>query len=183
MRHLLLTTLFLSSIALAQEGITGENEAFLNRAESDNPTLLKTNKLAAPTTSTAQHQQTDLNFLRERAEVSTNTSLSNGKCGGFSCPDGADAACLDRSDKVCPGSAKCVDDRATCFDEYPCDISEGFVCASKYDDVLDDLKQAVKLHDELASENVALRERRLEQKNCILNSSTLDDAKKCVRQP
>ena len=183
MRHLLLTTLFLSSMALAQEGITTADEASLNRDKSGNPTLLKTNKLAAPTTSAVQHQQTDLNFLRERAEVSTNSPLGNGKRGDFSCPDGTGAACLDIGDIVCPSSAKCVDDRATCFDEYPCDLDKGFVCESKYDDVLDDLKQTVRQHDELASENVALRERRLEQKNCVLNASTLDDAKRCVRQP
>jgi len=142
MRHLLLTTLFLSSIALAQEGITGADEASLNRDESGNV-----------------------------------------KRGGFSCPDGTGAACLDIGDKVCPGSTKCVDVSATCFDEYPCDLSEGFVCESGYDDVLDDLKQAVRQHDELALENVVLRERRLEQKNCVLGASTLDNAKRCVRQP
>jgi hypothetical protein len=183
MHHLLLTILFLSSIALAQEGITGADEASLNRDESGNPILLKTNKLAAPTTSAAQHQQTDPDFLRERAEVFTNTPLGNAKLGDVSCPDGTGAACLDIGDKVCPGSTKCVDVGATCFDEYPCDLSKGFVCESTYDDVLDELKQAVRQHDELALENVALRERRLEQKNCVLNAATLDNAKRCVQRP
>ena len=181
MRNLLLTTLFLSSIALAQQRTTRVDEASLIRDEPGNPILLNTNKLAEPTSGAAQHQQTDLDFLKERAEVSTNTPLSIGKCGGFSCPDETDAACLASGDKVCPGSAKCVDDHATCFDEYMCESGEGFVCASKFDDVLNELKKVVNLHDELALENVALRERRLEQKNCVLNSSTLNDAKRCVR--
>ena len=99
----------------------------------------------------------------------------------FSCPNGTKAACLDMDDKVCPVSTKCTDVGATCFDEYPCESGESFVCASKYDKVLDDLKQAVSQHDELALENVALRERRLEQKNCVLNSSTLEEAQRCVR--
>ena len=87
MRHLLLTTLFLSSIALAQQGTTRVDEASLIRDEPGNPILLQTNKLAEPTSGAAQHQQTDLDFLKERAEVSTNTPLSIGKCGGFSCPE------------------------------------------------------------------------------------------------
>ena len=66
---------------------------------------------------------------------------------------------------VCPGSARCVDGQATCFDEFPCDLNEGFVCASEYDDLLNKLKQLARQHDELASEYVALREMRLEQKN------------------
>ena len=181
MRHLLLTTLLLSSITLAQEGITEADETSLNSDEPGNPIILKTKKLAAPTTSTTQHQQTDLSFLRERARVSTTTLLSNGKRGDFSCPDGTGAACLDSGDKVCPGSTKCVDEGATCFDEYPCDLSGGFVCESTYDDAMRDYQQAVRQYDELASENVDLREQRLERKNCVINTSTLEAARRCVR--
>lgn len=107
--------------------------------------------------------------------------ISTAVWSDFSCPDGSNAACLDDGDKVCPSSTKCVDDGATCFDEYPCELSEGFVCETKYDNVLDDCKQAVSQHNELALENVGLRERRLEQKNCVLNASTLEEAKSCVR--
>jgi hypothetical protein len=181
MRHLLLTTLLLSSIALAQDAVTEADETSLNRDESGNPIILKTNKLAAPTSRASQHKQTDLNFLTRHAEVTTYTPLSNGKHGDFSCPDGTEPSCLDSGSKVCPGSTKCIDDRATCFDEYPCDLSGGFVCESQYDDVLNEYKDVVRQYDQLASDNVALREKRLEQKNCVLNASNLEDAKSCAR--
>jgi hypothetical protein len=181
MRYLLLMTLFLSSIALAQEEATGANEASLSRVKPDSPMLLKTNKLATPSNSAAQHQQTDLDFLRQRAEDSTITIMSKGNAGGFTCPTGTEAACLDTGDKVCPGSTKCIDEGATCFDAYPCDLSEEFVCASEYDGVMNGYKQAVKQHDELASENVTLREMKLEIKNCVINASALKDAIRCVR--
>jgi hypothetical protein len=181
MRHLLITTLLLSSMAMAQEGLTDVDEGSLNRDKSGNSTILKSNKLAEPTTSTTQHKQTDLNFLIERAEVSTTTIMSKGNAGDFTCPNGTEAACLDTGDKVCPGSTKCIDEGATCFDEYPCDLVEGFVCASEYDGVMNGYKQAVKQHDELVSENVALREMRLEIKNCVINASALKDAIRCVR--
>ena len=181
MRYLLLMTLFLSSIALAQEGVTGANEASLSGVKPDSPMLLKTKKLATPTNSATQHQQTDLDFLRERAEDSTITIMSKGNTGDFTCPTGTEAACLDTSDKVCPGSTQCIDEGATCFDEYPCSLSEGIVCASEYDGVMNGYKQAVKQHDELASENVTLREMRLEIRNCVINASALKDAISCVR--
>ena len=107
--------------------------------------------------------------------------VSSGMRGDFSCPDGTAPACLEPGNKVCPGSTKCVDDGATCFDVYPCDLSDGFVCGSEHDEVLKDYKKAVIQHNELALENTALRERRLEQKNCVMNAPTLEDAKKCVR--
>ena len=108
-------------------------------------------------------------------------AVSTAAWGDFSCPNGTEPACLDNGDKVCPDSSRCVDEHATCFDDYPCDLSGGFVCESEYDDLMKDHKQVVRQHDELASENVALREKRLAQKNCVLNASTLDDARKCVR--
>jgi hypothetical protein len=162
---------------MAQERVTDAEEASLNRDKSGNLTILKSIKLAEPTTSTAQHKQTDLNFLRERAEVSS----SNNETGNFTCPDGTEPSCLDPGDNVCPNSAKCVENRATCFDEYPCDLSGGFVCAFQYENVMKGYKQAVGKYDELASENVDLRERRLAQKNCVLNASDLEDARRCVR--
>ena len=101
--------------------------------------------------------------------------------GDFSCPDGSNPVCLDDGDKVCPESTMCVNKQATCFDDYPCDLNGGFVCESEYDDAINDHKQAIKEHDELASENVDLRVQRLEIKNCILNADDLADAKRCVR--
>jgi hypothetical protein len=180
MRHLLLTTLLFSSIALAQEKFTGADEASLNRDAAGKPIVLKTKKLAAPTTSTStnQHHQTDTGFLNERSKISTTTPHSG---GGFSCPDGTGAACLDAGDKVCPGSARCVDEGATCFAEFPCDLSSGFVCASKHDDVIRDYQQTVREYNQLAAENVALREQRLERKNCVINAASLKAAIRCVR--
>ena len=183
MRHLLLATLFLSFITVAQERPTGVDEASSHLNEADNAVLLKTNKLAEPTTGGAQHQQADPKAMEERIVISTSPLPGNEDRSGFLCPDGTDAACLDIGDQVCPGSARCVGDHATCFDEYPCGPGEGFVCASEYDDMLSKLKQVAAQHDELAAENVALREKRLEQKNCVINSATLKDAIRCVRQP
>jgi hypothetical protein len=131
--------------------------------------------------SSSQHQQTDLNFLGERAKVSSNVLPGSSKRGDFSCPDGTKPYCLDSGDKACPSSTKCVNDEATCFDDYPCDLSDGFFCASQYDNVLNDCKDVVRQYNELASENLDLRERRMAQKNCVINACTLEEARTCVR--
>lgn len=128
-----------------------------------------------------QHHETDLDLLGERAGAASGTNLAVDRCGDFSCPDGTGPACLEAGDKVCPASSKCVDAAATCFDDYPCGAGGGFVCASGYDGVLNDYRNAVRLNDELAAENLALRERRLEQKNCVINAATLKAAIACVR--
>jgi hypothetical protein len=107
--------------------------------------------------------------------------VSSGSWSEFSCPPGSELACLNVGDTVCPLSAKCVDDGATCFDEYPCESGEKFVCESQYDKTLEDCKMAVEQHTQLASENTELRVKRLEQKNCVLNASTLEVAQACVR--
>jgi len=100
--------------------------------------------------------------------------------GDFTCPDGSEIACLDHADKVCPASARCVDNSAVCVDKFPCDANEGFVCESRYDAMMKDYRDAVKEHAALATQNVELREQRLAQKNCVLNASTLAAARKCV---
>ncbi len=107
--------------------------------------------------------------------------FSTGAWGGFTCPDGANAACLDSGDTVCPGSAKCVGDDVVCFDKHTCDPGIDFICESEYDEIMNKYKKTVSQYNQLASENVDLRERRLEQKNCVINSSTLKDAIRCVR--
>jgi hypothetical protein len=73
-----------------------------------------------------------------------------------------------------------VDNNALCFDQFPCDASEGFVCESKYDAMMKDCKAAAEEHNALAKQNVALREQRLAQKNCVLDAATLAEARKCV---
>lgn len=99
----------------------------------------------------------------------------------FSCEDGAEPVCLDKGDKVCPATARCVDGNSVCFDQFPCDAGEGFVCESRYDAMMRDYREAAKEHDALAKQNVDLREQRLERKNCVLNADTLAGARQCVR--
>ena len=119
--------------------------------------------------------------MKRLALIATLTLISTGIWGDFSCPGGTAAVCLENVDTVCPSSAKCVSNDVVCFDKHTCDSNGGFICESKYDAVMDDYKEAVQQHDELASENVGLRERRLEQKNCVMNAPTLEEAQKCVR--
>ena len=107
--------------------------------------------------------------------------ISSGVLADFSCPHDTKAICLDSGDKVCPGSAKCVSNDVVCFDKNTCDSERGFMCASEYDDVLKDHKETAEQYNKLALENVSLRETRLAKKNCVLNASTLEDAKICVR--
>ena len=109
------------------------------------------------------------------------TLVSMSASAEFSCPDGADLACLDKGDTVCPASAKCVDDEAVCFDKHPCSSGTGLICESEYDEVLNNYTKTVKQYDQLLVENVGLREQRLEWKNCVINASTLADAERCVR--
>ncbi len=105
---------------------------------------------------------------------------TNAQCD-FTCPEGSKISCLDKGDKVCPASARCVDNSAVCFDQFPCDAGEGFVCESKYDATVKDCKEVAEEHDALAKQNVELRQQRLDQKNCVLNASTLAGARQCVR--
>lgn len=107
--------------------------------------------------------------------------VSTGAWGGFSCLDGTSAACLDDGDTVCPSSAKCVDDEVVCLDGQTCDSARGFICGSEYDDILKNYEKTVSQYNQLLSENVELREMRLQQKNCVINAATLKDAIKCVR--
>lgn len=181
MRHLLLICLFFTSLSLAQEGLTGAGGVPLSRDAGDKPTLLKTKKLAAPVTGTNEQQQPEQDAMSEPAEGSTKTLIISSKRGDFSCPTGTEAACLDSGDKVCPGSTRCVDEHAACFDNYPCDLNGGFVCRAEYDAAMSRCEQAVRQYDELAAENVSLREQRLTRKNCVLNAANLKDARRCAR--
>ena len=99
----------------------------------------------------------------------------------FSCPDGTTASCLADGDKICAKGTQCMDETATCLDHFPCGIGESFVCGPEYDAALDAHRETARKHDQLAAENVDLREQRLNLKNCVLNAKRLADAKKCVR--
>jgi hypothetical protein len=107
--------------------------------------------------------------------------LSSSALSDYSCPDGTNAACLDNEDIVCPASAKCVPNEAVCLDERACDSARGYICGSVYDELMKDYEKVVSQYNQLTSENVGLREIRLEQRNCVINAATLKDAIKCVR--
>jgi len=109
------------------------------------------------------------------------TLISSGVLADFSCPNDTKPICLDKDDKVCPGTAKCVSNDVVCFDKKSCDAGRGFMCASELDDVLNDHRETAEQYNKLALENVNLRETRLAKKNCVLNASTLGEAKGCVR--
>jgi len=109
--------------------------------------------------------------------------LSSSALGNYSCPDGTKAACLNNGDTVCPASAKCVSSEAVCLDESACDSAMGYICGSEYDELIKDYEKVVGQYNQLTSENVGLREIRLEQRNCVINAATLKDAIKCVRSP
>jgi len=112
--------------------------------------------------------------------ISAFALVSTASWSDFSCPEGTNAACLDNGDKVCPVSAKCVSADVVCLDRQSCAPGVGFICESEYDEILNDYKKVIDQHQQLQSENVGLRERRLEQKNCVKNASTLAGARKCV---
>ena len=99
----------------------------------------------------------------------------------FTCADGTEMACLEEGDTVCPSYAKCVDKAAVCLDESACDSARGYICGSEYDAVLSGHQETVEQYNQLLSENVSLRNERLEKRNCVINSATLKDAIKCVR--
>ena len=99
----------------------------------------------------------------------------------LSCPDGTEMACLDTADKVCASDTKCVDQSATCLQDFPCTLEEGFVCAAEHEAALQDCREKVAQYHALVKENVDLRQERLDRKNCVLNSTNLADAHECVR--
>jgi hypothetical protein len=101
--------------------------------------------------------------------------------GDTACPGGKQAACLDRGDVICPASSRCVSESAVCYAKPPCAESGGYICASKYQAIVRDNEDTAKKYKALATENVTLRVKRLERKNCVLNASSLKDAKNCVR--
>lgn len=107
--------------------------------------------------------------------------VSLGIQADFTCPPGTNAACLDEGDTVCPASAKCVAEDAVCLDGQGCESERGYICGSQYDAILSDYEKTVSQYNQLTSENVDLRNQRLEQKNCVINAASVKDAIRCVR--
>ena len=98
----------------------------------------------------------------------------------FSCPAGANMVCIEEADTVCPESAKCVPDNAICLDGQGCESDRGYICGSEYDELMSDYQKVVDQYNQLQSDNVTLREKRLDQKNCVRNASNLLEARRCV---
>jgi len=109
------------------------------------------------------------------------TLMSPGAPGDYSCPEGSNMVCVDAADTVCPASARCVSNEAICLDEKACNSARGYICGSDYDDVLLEHEQIVHKYNQLTSENVELRDERLERRNCVINAATLKEAIGCVR--
>lgn len=99
----------------------------------------------------------------------------------FTCPVDTSPACLDPGDLVCPAATRCVTSSTTCFEEYPCEPDEGFVCASSYDEILEEAQATSARYDKLTAENVSLREERLQVRNCVINAQSVKAAIACVR--
>ncbi len=108
------------------------------------------------------------------------TLVCVGAWGNFSCPRGSEAVCLDPGDLVCPATSKCVNDQAVCFEDYPCDADDGFVCESRHDELANENEVLVKKYNQLISEHNDLIGRHSEKERCVIKAATLESAKKCV---
>ncbi|GHC36572.1 hypothetical protein GCM10007291_42530 [Gemmobacter nanjingensis] len=105
----------------------------------------------------------------------------------FSCRIGTQPACLDYGDKVCSSSGMCVDRNAACFDQYQCNY-EGFTCKSNVTECVEAHDSLLRKHNELVddfNENLEIAKRmaaRLDDiESCLINASTLDEAKRCAQ--
>ena len=103
----------------------------------------------------------------------------------FTCPLGTQASCLDYNDKICSSMSKCVDSNAVCFDSYTCDYA-GFICKSEYNDLVSDYNDVLRKYKNISSEYNDLVDNYNEVqynienfKDCIFNSTTLEEAKNC----
>ena len=107
--------------------------------------------------------------------------LSFGVLADFTCPDGTEAACLESGDSVCPEYAKCVEADVVCLEKDSCDSERGFICGADYDVMLGDFEETVEQYNQLIIENVDLRAKALEQRNCVINAQSVKAAIQCVR--
>jgi hypothetical protein len=105
---------------------------------------------------------------------------STGAWCDFTCPSGTDAACLDDGDKVCPTSARCIDNNAVCFDEYICEAGDGYVCESRYDEMANQNQALASEFNTLASKHNMLLNHKSENERCVISADTLEEAKQCV---
>src|SRR3990167_4430785 len=112
------------------------------------------------------------------ATVLASTVVGQALAENFSCSFGR-GACLDYGDIVCTSFAKCVDRNAICFDSYTCDF-KGFICKSKFDDVIDEYDALVVKFNDLLDDSNAIAARHRRVMNCITAASSLDEAHACA---
>ena len=98
--------------------------------------------------------------------------VSTGSWGEISCPDDSSAVCMVNSDTICPSSAKCVSNDVICLDKNSC-AGGSFICDTSYDKLMGEYKEAAGQYDVLVSENVSLRNERLEKRNCVRKKSLM----------
>lgn len=124
----------------------------------------------------------------------------------FSCSIGKRAACLDYGDKICSTYAKCVDESASCFNNYQCDY-EGFTCksnvtecfakndelvqkynnllgkqrtlVSEYNDLLEGNRKVIRKHNDLLDVANDIEGQLSDLKDCLVYADDLDAAKLC----
>jgi hypothetical protein len=90
----------------------------------------------------------------------------------FSCDFDKKAACLDYNSKV-------VDSQATCFNQYSCGLSNNFVCANEYDEVVDKYNDLVKKNNELIDSLKSVINENENIKFCLGYATTLEEVKNC----
>lgn len=108
---------------------------------------------------------------------------SSGAWGDFICPQETNAVCLNDGDNVCPASARCVDRKAVCFEEYTCEAGEAYVCESNYDETANQNQLLVNQFNTLASKHNMLLNHKSENERCVISAATLEAAKQCVQLP
>ena len=104
----------------------------------------------------------------------------------FFCSAGKQPACLDDGAVVCKSFATCVAHDAICFNAHTCD-SNGLVCKSKFDAVVDEVHEKVRKYNELVDEFNSLKSsfEELQRTNrnlndCLASSDSLYDAQSCA---
>lgn len=83
----------------------------------------------------------------------------------FTCPIGRQPSCLDYSDKVCSSFSKCVDQTATCFDQFTCNY-EGFMCVSDHADYVRKAKLMAEGYDDF--------------KGCVVRAMDMEAVQACI---
>lgn len=100
----------------------------------------------------------------------------------FTCPLESNAVCLNDGDLVCSSLAKCVSDDAVCFDSGTCG-NKGFICKSKFDDLLDEYDDLVIKYNGLVQNMKRSSSEHSDFQSCVSDAASLDEAKNCFQAP